>query len=129
MHGPEPYPCPHTDCERHKNGLPSPITFCRHIDDVHELKPKGRPDFTCPYTDCEYYKAGNGFRLLNELVRHKRDAHGELSIGKNYICRRGSCAEKPRLWGRSDNFRLHLERIHKLNIGPEDDLAEYLFNQ
>ena len=30
-------------------------------------------------------------------------------------------------WPRADNFRSHLDRIHKVKKGPDDDLSEYLF--
>lgn len=54
--------------------------------------------------------------------------HKRHDLGKTYICRHESCAVKDaKTWPRADNFRSHLDRVHNVKKGPDDDLSEYLF--
>ncbi|KAH7011647.1 hypothetical protein EDB80DRAFT_397528 [Ilyonectria destructans] len=73
-----------------------------------------------------------GFSTKNDLDRHKRSVHSDLSVsGPRYVCPLGQCGAKdqPKLWPRADNFRSHLRRIHQKDCTPDDDLEEYLHHQ
>lgn len=84
-----------------------------------------RKPHTCSYTDCS--RQTNGFASNNDLVRHKRTVHGELANGRNFVCHHDPCNKKElKLWPRADNFRSHLQRVHKLKVKAEDDLRDYV---
>ncbi|KAH7149321.1 hypothetical protein B0J13DRAFT_302844 [Dactylonectria estremocensis] len=83
--------------------------------------------FLCEALDCH---RSEGFSTKNDLDRHKRSVHSDLSVsGPRYICPLDQCAAKgqPKLWPRADNFRSHLRRIHQKKLTHEDDLQEYLY--
>lgn len=81
---------------------------------------------TCPYPDCS--RRVNGFASNNDLVRHKRTVHGEITNGRSFVCRHEPCTKKEiKLWPRADNFRSHLLRVHKLKVKAEDDLRDYVY--
>ncbi|VUC22644.1 unnamed protein product [Clonostachys rosea] len=87
---------------------------------------KSRP-FTCDREDCA--KSQVGFASNNDLVRHKRTVHGDNLKGPTYICNKGDCAREvpPKKWPRTDNFRSHLKRVHKMDPNADMDLQSYLY--
>ncbi|CAI6100205.1 unnamed protein product [Clonostachys chloroleuca] len=87
---------------------------------------KSRP-FTCDRNGCS--KSQVGFASNNDLVRHKRTVHGDNLKGRTYICTNGDCAKEtpPKKWPRTDNFRSHLKRVHKIEQVGDMDLQRYLY--
>lgn len=52
--------------------------------------------------------------------------HGNHGLGKTYYCNLEGCARKGKPWPRADNFRSHLQRVHKLKLSADADLSQYL---
>ncbi|CAM1500687.1 Fc.00g098490.m01.CDS01 [Cosmosporella sp. VM-42] len=89
-----------------------------------------RKPFICDVLDCQ--RRLEGFSTKNDLDRHKRSVHSDLSVsGPRFVCPLGACATKdpPKLWPRADNFRSHLSRIHRKKLSAEDDLEAYVCRQ
>jgi hypothetical protein len=74
---------------------------------LRHLKP-----FTCNEPGCN--RKGVGFGTKNDLNRHKRSKH-KISVAttQSYMCAAQSCANKKKIWSRLDNFRDHIDRMHK----------------
>lgn len=56
------------------------------------------------------------FATQNDLERHARGCHGiETRQGSHhyYKCTVELCPKRGRIWDRRDNFKQHLQRIHK----------------
>ncbi|KAK4104047.1 hypothetical protein N658DRAFT_240116 [Parathielavia hyrcaniae] len=83
-----------------------------------------RKPFRCDVSGCP--KATEGFSTNNDLERHKRCVHKQLTGSETvYRCDLDQCKDKPKDWPRQDNFKQHLRRKHQL---PEDiDLARFTF--
>lgn len=70
--------------------------------------------FCCPLEGCPKSKKGCGFTTPNDLDRHKRTRHKIFPPqAKVYVCASPGCAEAGRSWPRFDNFKQHVERMHK----------------
>ncbi|KAI1875641.1 uncharacterized protein JN550_001927 [Neoarthrinium moseri] len=70
-----------------------------------------------------------GFSTSNDLDRHKRSVHpAESATGNRYRCTHGACRNKDKVWPRADNFRAHIKRVHRQEVG-DDDLEKYVFQQ
>jgi hypothetical protein len=70
----------------------------------------------CKEPGCK--REGQGFTTINDLVRHKKSVHRIGLLKKSYQCASDSCRNKEKIWPRLDNFKQHIERMHK----GEDDL-------
>ena len=84
--------------------------------------------FHCKVTGCP--RSREGFGTKNDLDRHKRSVHSDLSVsGPRYVCRHAPCNTKDpaKIWPRADNFRSHLHRVHKLTVNSEDDMDDYIY--
>lgn len=77
-------------------------------------------NFFCSEPGCK--RAGQGFSTINDLDRHKKSVHRiGISISKSYRCAASECTNKEKIWPRLDNFRQHVERMHK-----DHDLSDLL---
>lgn len=55
-----------------------------------------------------------GFGTTNDLNRHKASVHKIiLSVSRKFKCAAPGCKAPGKLWLRLDNFKQHLERMHK----------------
>lgn len=81
---------------------------------------------TCSVAGCPRSK--EGFSTRNDLERHKKSLHPDLgTCGDRYICRLGTCGSKEKIWPRADNFRSHLDRVHRKKLTADDNLEEFLY--
>ena len=100
----------------------------RHLHHISKHMLRHRKPFVCDVSDCS--RRQEGFSTKNDLDRHKRSVHSDLSVsGPRFVCRLGACAAKdpPKLWPRADNFRSHLSRIHRRKLKADDALEEYIY--
>jgi hypothetical protein len=89
----------------------------------HELR-HNKP-FRCKHVNCNRY--ASGFASQNDRDRHYKTVHRNFNIGKNYICHHEGCLRsQPKLWPRADNFRSHLNRVHRIKLTADDDLSRYV---
>lgn len=73
---------------------------------------KHRKEFICTVEHCK--RGGKGFSTVNDLDRHKKSVHGmDDSKTKSYRCVAEGCQTKSKIWPRLDNFKQHIERMHK----------------
>jgi hypothetical protein len=70
--------------------------------------------FRCDVPNCN---RADGFTTSNDLDRHKKSIH---KIG----CASEKCKTKTKVWPRLDNFKQHIERIHK-DEDEEDLIKRY----
>lgn len=69
-------------------------------------------NFVCTEQGCK--RGGQGFSTINDLDRHKKSVHKiAVSKTKSYRCAATSCTNKDKIWPRLDNFKQHIERMHK----------------
>ncbi|KAI9712930.1 MAG: hypothetical protein M1828_001526 [Chrysothrix sp. TS-e1954] len=67
--------------------------------------------YSCTMPGC---RRKTGFTTNNDLERHVKSVHNHFEPGaKVYHCVSESCAGKRKWWPRQDNFKQHLERMHK----------------
>lgn len=68
--------------------------------------------FVCDIPRC---KRGNkGFSTVNDLDRHKKSVHDVvMENSKSYQCASPACTNKTKVWPRLDNFKQHINRMHK----------------
>lgn len=76
--------------------------------------------YVCSYPNCN--KSKEGFSTPNDLNRHKASVHKEATI--RYRCPFSEC-ENSIPDPRKDNFRNHLDRVHKVKITSEEADARY----
>ena len=84
--------------------------------------------FLCNVQECS--RRLEGFGTKNDLDRHRRSVHSDLSVsGPRFVCRLGQCGTKDpaKLWPRADNFRSHLNRMHKRKVNADDDMDEFIY--
>ncbi|KAI1126772.1 hypothetical protein F5Y10DRAFT_206511 [Nemania abortiva] len=79
--------------------------------------------YKCDVKDCP---RNEGFSTPNDLARHKESKHPETTSGNRYVCTFGPCKNKFKSWPRSDNFKCHLKRVHKIANVSSEDLQHYL---
>jgi hypothetical protein len=59
-------------------------------------------------------RGGKGFSTTNDLDRHKKSVHGiGVTYSKSYRCAADGCQNKHKVWPRLDNFKQHIDRMHK----------------
>jgi hypothetical protein len=79
------------------------------VDRKHKLKHE-KP-FKCDRPKCK--RRDQGFTTVNDLDRHKKSVHRVGLLQKSYQCASESCRNKEKIWPRLDNFKQHIERMHK----------------
>ncbi|KAI5462436.1 hypothetical protein BGZ63DRAFT_214132 [Mariannaea sp. PMI_226] len=109
--------------------------FCEHCQSwlrtKSELNKHGlrhNKPFHCDVPGCNRRK---GFGTKNDLDRHKRSVHSDLTVsGPRYVCRLEQCTTRGplKIWPRADNFRSHLRRIHRKDLAADADLEEYIYH-
>lgn len=68
--------------------------------------------FVCTEIGCK--RDGKGFSTVNDLDRHKKSVHRiGVANSKSYRCVAAGCQHKHKVWPRLDNFKQHIERMHK----------------
>lgn len=68
--------------------------------------------FICTERDCKRNR--KGFSTVNDLDRHKKSVHKiGIESSRSYQCASAGCANRTKIWPRLDNFKQHLERMHK----------------
>ena len=70
--------------------------------------------FKCTIQGC--CRATNGFTTTNDLDRHNWTKHHIVAHGREakiYRCASKHCVERSKEWPRLDNFKQHVERMHK----------------
>lgn len=73
---------------------------------------KHHKDFTCNFPGCK--RAEQGFSTVNDLDRHKKSVHKiGLNKSKSWRCAAANCSNAKKMWPRLDNFKQHIERMHK----------------
>ncbi|KAJ8112370.1 hypothetical protein OPT61_g5249 [Boeremia exigua] len=103
-------PCRETGC--------SIISRCISEHKRHMLRHEKK--FVCDVPDCK--REGKGFSTVNDLERHKKSVHKiGIAKSKSYQCAAAKCANSTKIWPRLDNFKQHLERMHK-----EEDSLELI---
>jgi hypothetical protein len=55
----------------------------------------------------------DGFGTVNDLNRHKQSVHKVRSLLRSFLCAAPSCKAADKIWPRYDNFKQHVERMHK----------------
>lgn len=65
----------------------------------------------CNLPGCK--RNGQGFTTVNDLDRHKKSVHRIGLLKKSYQCASETCRNKEKIWPRLDNFKQHIERMHK----------------
>jgi hypothetical protein len=78
-----------------------------------------RPHF-CQYSGCPRSRHGLGFSTDRDLDQHIRSKHQQQGV---LFCHFSECQEKGRKFIRSDNFGVHLNRVH--GIG-KDEIKEII---
>lgn len=58
-------------------------------------------------------KRNEGFTTVNDLDRHKKSVHRIGLSKKSYQCASETCRNREKIWPRLDNFKQHIERMHK----------------
>ncbi|KAI1439223.1 hypothetical protein GGR50DRAFT_690571 [Xylaria sp. CBS 124048] len=107
------WPCP--EC-----GKPIKTKSEQRKHDQRHKKP-----FKCLIAGCTRKQ---GFGTENDLIRHKRSVHPEADTpGKRYACSMGSCEHKFKTWPRADNFKSHLQRMHRYGDITESELDSFLY--
>ena len=66
--------------------------------------------FKCEVPGC---KRTEGFATVNDLERHKKSLHGIDIDRYSYQCVIEDCRDRAKIWPRVDNFRQHVEHLHK----------------
>ncbi len=77
-------------------------------DRKHMLK-HSKP-YKCDIPGC---KRIEGFTTQNDLERHQKSLHRKDIDKKSYQCAVENCRNKEKIWPRLDNFKQHIERMHK----------------
>ncbi|TPX25075.1 hypothetical protein DIZ76_010524 [Coccidioides immitis] len=105
------YECPFPDCD----WIGKTRSDLKKHTDRHEKR------FKCDVPNC---KRKDGFATSNDLNRHLKAVH-KSGMGKIYRCFVRGCAKSQKDWLRLDNFRAHLQNVHKdCNVGEMVRLSE-----
>jgi hypothetical protein len=78
---------------------------------VSKHKIKHEKVFLCDVPGCK--RRGKGFGTTNDLERHKKSVHKIDHRKGSYLCASSACKTKSKIWPRLDNFKQHIERMHK----------------
>jgi hypothetical protein len=99
--------------------------ICRTQSELRKHALRHSLPFECDVSGCSRDK---GFTSKNDLDRHKRTVHNDRTVsGRTFVCSIGNCAKKNKVWPRADNFRSHLERMHRKKYSANDDLSEFVY--
>lgn len=85
---------------------------------------KHQKPFTCDIPNCK--RGGQGFTTVNDLDRHKKSVHQIGLRNKSYQCASETCRNKEKIWPRLDNFKQHIERMHR-DENEIDLIAKYAY--
>ncbi|KAH7076763.1 hypothetical protein BKA63DRAFT_289270 [Paraphoma chrysanthemicola] len=114
-----------------RSGNPGQSLKCNMCDeesrcksDYKKHKLKHEKPFKCEEPNCK--RTGLGFTTVNDLDRHKKSVHRIGLLKKSYQCASESCRSKEKIWPRLDNFKQHIERMHK-EEEPEDLIKRSIF--
>lgn len=94
-------PCPDPDCLT--------VSKCMSEHKKHmlrHLKP-----YKCEEPNCK--RDGEGFTTSNDLERHKKSVHRIGLRAGSFQCASKKCKNPHKIWPRLDNFKQHIERMHK----------------
>jgi len=81
---------------------------------------KHHKEFKCDIPGCK--RENQGFSTSNDLDRHKKSVHKVgMENTKSWRCAAASCLDKGKIWPRLDNFKQHIERMHK-----DEDLIDLI---
>jgi hypothetical protein len=83
---------------------------------IRKHKFKHDKPFMCDIPGCK--RDGRGFTTVNDLDRHKKSVHRINLLRKSYQCASRNCRNREKIWPRLDNFKQHIDRMHK----EEDDI-------
>lgn len=73
---------------------------------------KHNKEFVCDVPGCK--RAGEGFSTVNDLDRHKKSVHKiGMNKSKSWQCASANCTNRNKTWPRLDNFKQHIDRMHK----------------
>ncbi|KAF1837483.1 hypothetical protein BDW02DRAFT_491271 [Decorospora gaudefroyi] len=72
---------------------------------------KHEKPFKCEIAGCK--RADKGFTTINDLDRHKKSVHLIGLQTRSYQCAAQYCKNRAKVWPRLDNFKQHVERMHK----------------
>jgi len=68
---------------------------------------------TCNVPGCRRAIQGKGFATIDDLQRHTKSVH-RIGIEKvSYRCTSKHCRNRGKIWPRFDNFKQHIDRMHK----------------
>ncbi|KAH6638189.1 hypothetical protein C7974DRAFT_155937 [Boeremia exigua] len=96
------YYCPELNCNTESK--------CASDHKRHMLRHE--KSFICTEFECK--RAGKGFSTINDLDRHKKSVHKiGVEKSKSYQCAATGCTHRTKIWPRLDNFKQHLERMHR----------------
>ncbi|KAH7060611.1 hypothetical protein B0J12DRAFT_695972 [Macrophomina phaseolina] len=87
-----------------------PSDFKKHT--LKHTKP-----WTCDEPDCSRKE---GFTTINDLKRHQKSVHKIGGMSKSFRCVADRCRNKDKLWPRLDNFKQHINRMHKDEYDMDD---------
>ncbi|KAB2571326.1 Zinc finger and BTB domain-containing protein 17 [Lasiodiplodia theobromae] len=93
------------------------VAKCRSDFKKHQLK-HTKP-WVCDVPDCTRKE---GFTTVNDLQRHQKSVHRMGGMTKSFRCVADRCKNKDKLWPRLDNFKQHVQRMHKTD--NMDDLIQ-----
>lgn len=80
-----------------------------------------KPHF-CNIANCP--RGPKGFATQNDLDRHKKGVHKIGAAKNSYRCASELCKNKGKTWTRLDNFKQHINRMHK-DEDQEDLIKRY----
>ena len=83
---------------------------------------KHEKPFKCKEPGC---KRTEGFTTTNDLERHQRSLHRKGIDKKSYRCAIENCRNREKTWPRLDNFKQHVERMHK-DADVQDVIQRYI---
>lgn len=67
----------------------------------------------CDQHGCRRAAQGKGFTTINDLQRHKKSVHRIGVERDSYQCASDHCRNRGKIWPRLDNFKQHINRMHK----------------
>ncbi|KAF7503430.1 hypothetical protein GJ744_003760 [Endocarpon pusillum] len=100
----EPHRCTEPGCE---------FTF-KTISELKKHTARHRREHVCNQPGCT--RANKGFPTINDLERHQKSVHGMEPLhgqSRMYKCFALNCKNREKEWPRLDNFKQHLQRMHK----------------
>ena len=79
--------------------------------------------FRCTVLDCKKQAV---FGTQNDLDRHLKSVH-KLETGRattSFRCSVPNCPKKNKTWPRLDNFKCHIIRLHKKEVGSKENFDQ-----